>query len=262
VPEEINRRVVDHISDINLAYTENARHYLLEEGIGRDTVYVTGSPMTEVLTKNHSAISNSTVLGRLNIERRKYFVISMHREENVDIPVHLWSLCHALNQVAEEYAMPMIFSTHPRTKNTINSEGMKLNPLICQLAPMGFFDYNRLQKDAYCVLSDSGTVSEESAILNFPGVSIRTSTERPEALDAGSVVLGGIDTENIRNAIDISVGMHYEDAKNPVRDYLDSNVSEKVVRIIQSYCGIVDARVWCQKQLNNADISTYNYNIT
>jgi UDP-N-acetylglucosamine 2-epimerase (non-hydrolysing) len=244
VPEEINRRIVDHVSDINLCYTENARRYLLQEGIGKDFVYVTGSPMAEVLLKNKAAIDGSDVLPRLGLERGKYFAVSMHREENIDVPANFNSLTNALNRVAQEYGMPMVFSTHPRTKKRIEATGVSLNPLIINMKPLDFFDYNKLQKDAYCVLSDSGTVPEESAILNFPGVSIRTSTERPEALDAGSVVLGGIDADGILNAIDIAVGTYDKCRENPVKDYRDINVSEKVVKIVQSYTGIVRERVW------------------
>jgi UDP-N-acetylglucosamine 2-epimerase (non-hydrolysing) len=244
VPEEINRRIVDHVSDVNLCYTENARRYLLAEGIGKDFVYVTGSPMAEVLRKNAGAIQASDVLGRLGLEEKNYFVVSMHREENVDIEPHFRSLTKALNSVAETYGMPLIFSTHPRTRKRIGEAGITLNPLIRSMEPLGFFDYNRLQRDAYCVLSDSGTVPEEAAILNFPGVSIRTSTERPEALDAGSVVLGGIDEAGILNAIRIAVDTFVEGRPNPVRDYRDENVSEKVAKVIQSYTEIVRKRVW------------------
>jgi len=250
VPEEINRRVIDHIADINLAYTENARHYLISEGMNKDFVYVTGSPMTEVLLKNKEAIKISDVISRFKLEEQKYFVISMHREENIDIPEHFSSLTHAINSVAEEYNMPMIFSTHPRTKKRIEMERIILNPLIRHVEPLGFFDYNKLQKEAYCVLSDSGTVPEESAILNFPAVAIRTCIERPEAMDAGVIVLGGINANQVLNAVNIAVGMYNAVRKNPVNDYQDTNVSEKVVKIIHSYLEIVSARVWNQN--NNA----------
>jgi UDP-N-acetylglucosamine 2-epimerase (non-hydrolysing) len=200
--------------------------------------------MAEVLIKNQESIDSSDVLETLGLEKGRYFVVSMHREENVDIPAKFAALTSALNSVAETYGYPLIFSTHPRTKNRIESEGIKLHELIRNLEPLGFFDYNKLQKEAYCVLSDSGTVPEEAAILNFPGVSLRDSTERPEALDGGAIVLGGNTPENVLGAIEIAVGTYDASRENPVRDYRDVNVSEKVVKIIQSYTGIVDKRVW------------------
>lgn len=244
VPEEINRRIVDHISDINLAYTENARRYLINEGIKHDFLYVTGSPMAEVLYKNIDNITKSDILKKLKLEKGQYFVVSMHREENVDIEENFINLVKSLNKVAEVYKKPIIFSTHPRTANKIKEKGIIFDPLIKNLDPLGFFEYNFLQMNSYCVLSDSGTIPEESAILNFPGVSIRTSTERPEALDAGSIVLGGNDEKNMLSAIELAVNSFVHDRKNPVKDYNDLNVSEKVVKIIQSYYNIVNSRVW------------------
>lgn len=244
VPEEINRRIVDHISDINLAYTENARRYLINEGIKHDFLYVTGSPMAEVLYKNIDNITKSDILNKLKLEKGQYFVVSMHREENVDIEENFINLVKSLNKVAEVYKKPIIFSTHPRTANKIKEKGIIFDPLIKNLDPLGFFEYNFLQMNSYCVLSDSGTIPEESAILNFPGVSIRTSTERPEALDAGSIVLGGNDEKNMLSAIELAVNSFVHDRKNPVKDYNDLNVSEKVVKIIQSYYNIVNSRVW------------------
>lgn len=244
VPEEINRRIVDHVSDVNLAYTENARRYLINEGIKNDFLYVTGSPMKEVLYKNMKSIDSSDVLSRLNLEHNKYFVVSAHREENIDIQKNFESLMSSLNKVAETYNMPIIFSTHPRTAKRIKESGIKLNPLIRNLEPLGFFDYVNLQKHSYCVLSDSGTIPEESDILNFPGVSLRTSTERPEALDAGSIVLGGINERDILNSIELAVNSKEERTDNLVRDYKDTNVSLKVVKIIQSYYNIVNNRTW------------------
>jgi UDP-N-acetylglucosamine 2-epimerase len=244
VPEEINRRIVDHVSDVNLAYTENARRYLINEGIKNDFLYVTGSPMKEVLYKNMKSIDSSDVLSRLNLEHNKYFVVSAHREENIDIQKNFESLMSSLNKVAETYNMPIIFSTHPRTAKRIKESGIKLNPLIRNLEPLGFFDYVNLQKHSYCVLSDSGTVPEESDILNFPGISLRTSTERPEALDAGSIVLGGINERDILNSIELAVNSKEERTDNLVRDYKDTNVSLKVVKIIQSYYNIVNNRTW------------------
>ena len=245
VSEMINRKVVDAISDINLPYTENSRRYLLSEGIDGKTVFVTGSPMTEVLHKHMDQINNSKVLEQLGLEKGKYILVSAHREENIDIEENFMSLMTAINNVAERYQMPVIYSTHPRSRRWIEKRNFKFNPLVRNLEPFGFFDYNHLQMNAYCVLSDSGTLSEESAILNFPGVLIRTSTERPEALDAGSVVIGGITTESIEQALDLSVSMFENREPNGFpRDYTDENVSIKVVKLIQSYTDIVRRTVW------------------
>ena len=245
VSEMINRKVVDAISDINLPYTENSRRYLLSEGIDGKTVFVTGSPMTEVLHKHMDQINNSKVLEQLGLEKEKYILVSAHREENIDIEENFMSLMTAINNVAERYQMPVIYSTHPRSRKWIEKRNFKFNPLVRNLEPFGFFDYNHLQMNAYCVLSDSGTLSEESAILNFPGVLIRTSTERPEALDAGSVVIGGITTESIEQALDLSVSMFENKEPNGFpRDYTDENVSIKVVKLIQSYTDIVRRTVW------------------
>ena len=245
VSEMINRKVVDAISDINLPYTENSRRYLLSEGIDGKTVFVTGSPMTEVLHKHMDQINNSKVLEQLGLEKGKYILVSAHREENIDIEENFMSLMSAINNVAERYQMPVIYSTHPRSRKWIEKRNFKFNPLVRNLEPFGFFDYNHLQMNAYCVLSDSGTLSEESAILNFPGVLIRTSTERPEALDAGSIVIGGITTESIEQALDLSVSMFENKEPNGFpRDYTDENVSIKVVKLIQSYTDIVRRTVW------------------
>lgn len=244
VPEEINRRVVDHLSDVNLAYTENARRYLINEGIKNDFLYVTGSPMKEVLYKNMPSIDKSNILEELGLEEKKYFVVSAHREENIDIEANFKSLMNSLNKVAEKYQLPIIFSTHPRTAKRIKESKIKLNPLIKNIEPLGFFDYVNLQKHAFCVLSDSGTIPEESDILNFPGISLRTSTERPEALDAGSIVLGGINEEDIINSIELATKCLEPRENNLVRDYQDTNVSYKVIKIIQSYYNIVNIRTW------------------
>lgn len=244
VPEEINRRVVDHVSDVNLAYTENARRYLINEGIKNDFLYVTGSPMAEVLTKNMESIDKSSILEKLDLKEKDYFVVSAHREENIDIDKNFESLVNSLNKVAETYNKKIIFSTHPRTAKRIKEKNIKFNDLIINMKPMGFFDYVNLQKHAYCVLSDSGTIPEESAILNFPGVSLRNSTERPEALDAGSIVLGGINERDIINSIELAVNSYVAEKENPVKDYRDLNVSEKVVKIIQSYYNIINQRTW------------------
>ena len=244
VPEEINRRIVDHISDINLAYTENARRYLINEGIKNDFLYVTGSPMNEVLLKNMKSIDNSKILEKLHLQHKDYFVVSAHREENIDIERNFKELVESLNYIAEKYNKKIIFSTHPRTAKRLKEKEIKFNPLIVNLEPLGFFDYVALQKNAYCVLSDSGTIPEESAILNFPGVSMRNSTERPEALDAGSIVLGSVRKKDLVNAIELAVNSFVASKKNPVKDYQDINVSEKVVKIIQSYYNIVNERIW------------------
>lgn len=244
VPEEINRKIIDHISDINLAYTENARRYLINEGMKNDFVYVTGSPMAEILDQFKEQIDKSEILGKLKIDSKKYFVVSSHREENLDVENNFEILVKSLNKVAEEYKMPIIFSTHPRTAKKIKEKNIKFHPLINNIEPLGFFDYIKIQKNAYCVLSDSGTISEEATILNFPAVSVRTSSERPEALDAGSIVLGGIDQDNMINAIEIAVKTHVNGMNNPVKDYQDLNVSSKIIRIIQSYLDIVNKRTW------------------
>lgn len=244
VPEEINRRVVDHVSDVNMAYTENARRYLINEGIKSDFLYVTGSPMAEVLYSNMKSIDNSEIVSKLNLKEKDYFVVSAHREENIALDNNFETLVNSLNKVAETYKKPIIFSTHPRTAKKIKEKGIVFNSLIRNLEPMGFFDYVALQKHAYCVLSDSGTIPEECSILNFPGVSIRTSTERPEALDAGSVVLGGINERDMINSIELAVNSYVLNKENPVKDYRDTNVSEKVVKIIQSYYNIVNERIW------------------
>lgn len=244
VPEEINRRIVDHISDVNLAYTENARRYLINEGIKNDFLYVTGSPMTEVLTKNMKKVDESNILNQLNLKEKDYFVVSAHREENISLDDNFEKLVESINEVAKVYKKRIIFSTHPRTANKIKEKGIKFDKLIENLEPLGFFDYVNLQKHAYCVLSDSGTIPEEAAILNFPGVSLRTSTERPEALDAGSIVLGGINKKDVINSIELAVKSNFINRENPVKDYKDINVSEKVVKIIQSYYNIINERIW------------------
>ena len=244
VPEEINRRVVDHLSDINLAYTENARRYLIAEGKRDDSVYVTGSPMAEVLLENIDKIDGSDVLEKLQLKEKEYFVVSAHREENIDIENKFNNLVKSLNRIAETYKKPIIFSTHPRTRKKIEKEGVKFHELIRNMDPLGFFEYVKLQKNAFCVLSDSGTIPEESAILNFPGVSMRNSTERPEALDAGSIVLGGVNERDLIKSIELAVNTFEPGRDNPVKDYRDINVSEKVVKIIQSYYNIVNERTW------------------
>lgn len=245
VPEEINRKIVDHISDINLPYTEHSRRYLLSEGVRKEHIYVTGSPMTEVLHKNIEKINKSKVLETLGVEEGKYILVSAHREENIDNEKNFFSLMNALNNIAEIYGLPIIYSTHPRSWKRIDEKGFKFHPLIRQLKPFGFFDYNRLQLSSYCTLSDSGTLSEESAILGFPGVLIRTSTERPEVLDKGTVVIGGITERDIVQAVELCRSMWDNKEKTILApDYTDENVSVKVVKIIQSYVKIIDKVVW------------------
>lgn len=243
VSEMINRRVVDSIADINLPYTENSRLYLIKEGIDPKTIFVSGSPMAEVLETYKDSINNSNVLEKLNLEKGRYILVSSHREENVDNEKNFNSLMTAINDVAEKYQFPVIYSVHPRSKKWIEKRNFKFHPLVHQMKPLGFFDYNKLQKDSFVVLSDSGTLSEESAMLNFPGVLIRTSTERPEALDSGSIVIGGITTKDISQSIELLV--HLKGEKITLnKDYLSTEVSTKVVKLIQGYTSIVDLTTW------------------
>ena len=243
VPEEINRKISDHISDINLTYTENSRRYLLSEGFRKDHVFVTGSPLKEVMLKYTNQILNSDVVTRLDLKNQKYIVVSAHREENIDLDNNFEILAESLNQVAEKYKMPVIFSTHPRTKNRIEKNKIKFHPLISNVPPLGFFDYVQLQKNAFVVLSDSGTISEESAMMGFPAVSIRTSTERPEAIDAGTIVLGGITTDQVVNAIEIARGLFDVNIELP-KEYLVTNTSARVIKAIQSYTSIINKVIW------------------
>lgn len=245
VPEEINRKIVDHISDINLPYTEHSRRYLLSEGISKEHIFVTGSPMSEVIKQYKDKIDSSKVLDELKIKKDKYMLVSAHREENIDNEKNFNSLMTALNNIAEKYKMPIIYSTHPRSLDRITKRGFKLHPLIQNLKPFGFFDYNKLQINAYCVLSDSGTLSEESAMLGFTGVLIRTSTERPEVIDKGTMILGGIETEDIEQAIEMSRQIKKNNEPTVMApDYNDTNVSIKVVKIIQSYTKIINKVIW------------------
>lgn len=245
VSEMINRKIVDHISDINLPYTEHSRRYLLSEGIDGKTIFVTGSPMREVLRDHMGKINASDVLERLGLEKGKYILVSAHREENIDNEENFMSLMNAINNVAEKYQLPVIYSTHPRSMKFIEKRNFKFHPLVQNLKPFGFSDYNKLQMNSYCVLSDSGTLSEESAMLGFAGVLIRTSTERPEVLDKGSVVIGGIKGEDVERALDLAVAMR-ENHEEVVmaEDYADTNVSVKVVKLIESYTKIVNKTVW------------------
>lgn len=245
VPEEINRTIVDHISDVNLPYTEHARGYLYSEGIKRQFTFVTGSPMREVINKHKEQINKSNVLEQLNLKKDGYFIVSAHREENIDNPETFKSLMTALNNIAEQYKMPIIFSTHPRTMKQIKKSKIKLNTLIVNMKPFGFFDYNKLQLDSFCVLSDSGTLAEEGTILGLTGVSLRTSTERPEVLDKGAFIIGGVKAEDVEQAVELARGMkHNNETTLPTSAYVDNNVSIKVVKLIQSYTKIINKDVW------------------
>ncbi len=244
VPEEINRKISDHISDINLTYTEHSRRYLLAEGFRKDHVFVTGSPLFEVLKKNAQNIENSTILNQLSLDVKGYIVVSAHREENIDLKDNILLLTNAINAVAAKYEMPVIFSTHPRTQKQIEKRGIVFHKLVRNLPPFGFFDYIALQKNSFCVLSDSGTISEESAMMRFPAVSIRTSTERPEAVEAGTIVLGGISESDVLNALEITLATYDPDNQQMPREYEVLDVSNRIVRIIQSYTAIVDRVIW------------------
>ncbi len=245
LPEEINRKIVDHISDINLPYTENSRRYLLSEGFRKEHVFVTGSPMTEVLELNIKKIENSSILEKLNLEKGKYIVLSSHREENIDKEETFNNLVESINAVAEKYNLPIIFSVHPRTRNKLKERNIKFNSLVQEMKPFGFFDYCNLQKNSFCVLSDSGTLSEESAILEFPAISIRTSTERPEVIDKGNIILAGVKKDEILSSLEIATEMFKTDKKNiKPYDYLDDNVSDKVIKVIRSYTNIVNRVIW------------------
>ena len=236
VPEMVNRTIVDHIADINLPYTEHSRRYLLNEGMDGKTIFVTGSPMREVLRDHEQEIEQSKVLQELNLKPKGYFLLSAHREENIDNEDNFMSLMETVNNIAEKYQMPVIYSTHPRSKKIIEKRGFTFHPLVTNMKPFGFFDYNKLQKNAYCVLSDSGTLSEESAMLDFPGVLIRTSTERPEVLDKGTIVIGGITGKEVEQAVELAVQMAENQEETVMaEDYADTNVSVKVVKVIQSY---------------------------
>lgn len=245
VPEMINRKIVDHISDVNLPYTEHSRRYLLSEGIDGKTIFVTGSPLREVFEKQRKAIDENHVLEELQLSPRRYLLLSAHREENIDNEKNFLSLMEAINGIAEHYRLPVIYSMHPRSRKFIERRQFKFHPWVRSMQPFGFMAYNKLQKDAFCVLSDSGTLSEESAMLGFPAVLIRTSTERPEVLDKGSLVIGGITERSIRQAVDVVTGM-LQDRERVVmaEDYEDCNVSAKVVKIIQSYTDIINRTVW------------------
>ena len=249
VPEEINRKLVDHVADINLPYTEHSRRNLLAEGFRKEHIFVTGSPMPEVLQRHAPRIAASDVLGRLGLAAGRYILVSAHREENIDHEAHFFSLMKAINRIADRYQFPVIYATHPRSKKFITQRGFSFHPLVRSLEPFGFIDYNALQQNSYCVLSDSGTLSEESALLGFAGILLRTSTERPEVLDKGTVVIGGITGEDVEQAIELAVAMRNN--REPVvlaPDYQDANVSVKVVKLIQSYTKIINQVVWGKQQ--------------
>ena len=250
LPEETNRRIVDIISDVNMAYSEHARRYLADCGLPKERTYVTGSPMAEVLHNNLAEIEASDIHKRLGLEKGKYILLSAHREENIDTEKNFMSLFTAINNMAEKYDMPILYSCHPRSKKRLEASGFKLDKRVIQHEPLGFHDYNCLQMNAFCVVSDSGTLPEESSFFTsqghpFPAVCIRTSTERPEALDKGCFVLSGIDTKGLLQSVDVAVELIRDGLSGiPVPDYVDENVSTKVVRIIQSYVGIVNKIVW------------------
>ncbi len=252
LPEETNRRIVDIISDVNLAYSEHARRYLADCGLPKERTYVTGSPMAEVLTENLPSIQSSDVHQRLGLEKGKYILLSAHREENIDTEKNFTSLFTAINKLAEKYDMPILYSCHPRSRKRLEASGFKLNSRVIQHEPLGFHDYNCLQMNAFCVVSDSGTLPEESSFFTsighpIPAVCIRTSTERPEALDKACFILSGIDTKGLLQAVDTAVEMVKEEKNGgaiPVPDYTNINVSDKVVKIIQSYVGVVNKMVW------------------
>jgi len=250
LPEETNRRIVDIISDVNMAYSEHARRYLADTGLPKERTYVTGSPMAEVLHNNLAEIEASDIHARLGLEKGKYILLSAHREENIDTEKNFLSLFNAINQMAEKYDMPILYSCHPRSRKRLETSGFQLDKRVIQHEPLGFHDYNCLQMNAFAVVSDSGTLPEESSFFTsighpFPAVCIRTSTERPEALDKGCFVLSGIDTKGLLQSVDVAVSLIKDGLPGiPVPDYVDENVSTKVVRIIQSYVGVVNKMVW------------------
>lgn len=245
LPEEVIRRIVDVTSDVNLCYSEHARRYILDSGVKPEYTYVVGSPMAEVLKSSQSDIDKSNILDTLGLKKGRYILLSAHREENIDIEANFLSLMNAVNAMAEYYDMPILYSCHPRSKKFIEMRGFKFDSRVIQSQPLGFFDYNHLQQHAFCVVSDSGTVPEESAYFHFPAVSVRTSTERPEAMDKGVFVIGSISSEQVLQAVDMAVEMHKNgDDACDVPAYVDDNVSTKVVKLIQSYTGIVNRMIW------------------
>lgn len=245
LPEEVIRRIVDVTSDINLCYSEHARRYILDSGVKPEYTFVVGSPMAEVMGDCIEEINNSDVLERLGLEKKKYILLSAHREENIDIEANFFSLMNAVNAMAEKYDMPILYSCHPRSKKYIEQRGFVFDKRVIQHQPLGFFDYNKLQQNAFCVVSDSGTVPEEGAYFKFPAVSVRTSTERPEAMDEGVFTIGSITTEQVLQAVEMATSMYENgDLAGTVGCYSEDNVSTKVVKIVQSYTGIVNKMVW------------------
>lgn len=250
LPEETNRRIVDIISDVNMCYSEHARRYLNASGVAKERTYVVGSPMAEVLSANFEQIEKSNILEKLGLEKGKYILLSAHREENIDTEKNFFNLMNAVNAMAQKYDMPILYSCHPRSKKFIEQRGFEFDKRVIRHEPLGFHDYNNLQMNAFCVVSDSGTLPEESSFFlsvgkSVPAVCIRTSTERPEALDKGDFVLAGITTEQVLQAVDVAVEMNKNgDLGLPVPNYVDENVSTKVVKLIQSYTGIVNKMVW------------------
>jgi UDP-N-acetylglucosamine 2-epimerase (non-hydrolysing) len=245
LPEEVIRRIVDVTSDINLCYSEHARRYILDTGVKPEYTFVVGSPMAEVLHGSKQQINESKILKNLRLEKGKYILLSAHREENIDIESNFFSLMNAINDIAMNYNFPILYSCHPRSKKNIEKRGFKFHKNVILNKPLGFFDYNKLQKHAFCVVSDSGTLPEESAYFNFPAVSIRTSTERPEAMDRGVFIIGSITKDQILQAVNMAVEMYNnEDFGSNVPSYKDENVSTKVIKIVQSYTGIINKLVW------------------
>lgn len=245
LPEEVIRRIVDVTSDINMCYSENARKYILDTGVKPEYTFVVGSPMAEVLSEYNEKIEGSKVLKELGLEKNKYILLSAHREENIDIEENFFALMNAVNEMAKTYDMPILYSCHPRSKKYIEKRNFQFDSRVIQHKPLGFFDYNKLQKNAFCVVSDSGTIPEEAAYFHFPAVSIRTSTERPEAMEKGVFTVGSITSEQVLQAVDLAVSMHANgDDAAEVPAYVDKNVSVKVVKLIQSYTGIVNKMIW------------------
>lgn len=245
LPEEVIRRIIDVTSDVNLCYSEHARRYILDSGVKPEYTFVVGSPMAEVLAENLERIQNSQVLAQLGLQAKKYILLSAHREENIDIEANFSALMNAVNTLAQTYDMPILYSCHPRSQKYIEQRNFVFDPHVIRHQPLGFFDYNKLQQNAFCVVSDSGTLPEESAFFNFPAVSVRTSTERPEAMDKGRFAIGSITSEQVLQAVELVVTMHKNgDNGAPVPAYTDENVSTKVVKIIQSYTGIINKMVW------------------
>lgn len=245
LPEEVIRRIVDVTSDVNLCYSEHARRYILDSGVKPEYTYVVGSPMAEVLKIHHRAIEESDILSELDLAPKKYILLSSHREENIDIEENFYSLMNAVNAMARFYDMPVLYSCHPRSEKFINARNFKFDERVIKHKPLGFMDYNKLQQNAFCVVSDSGTLPEESANLHFPAVSVRTSTERPEAIDSGVFVIGSITSDAVIQAVRMAVDMQSDGfVPSPVIAYQDENTSDKVVRIIQSYVGIINKMIW------------------